>query len=61
MKRMNRRTGAVCLAAVLAAVLCTVYACGILIPEEAVTGSFLNAWSIPLARTLWEGICSCAH
>ena len=47
MKRMNRRTGAVCLAAVLAAVLCTVYACGILIPAEAVTGSFLNAGCPP--------------
>lgn len=47
MKKMNRRTRTVILTAVTAAVLIFVYACGMLIPEEAVTGSFLNAGRAP--------------
>ena len=43
MKKTNRRKKAVLLAAAMALVFAGVYACGILIPEQAVAGSFLNA------------------
>ena len=43
MKTRNRRENTVILAAVLAAVILGVYACGLLIPDSAVAGSFLNA------------------
>lgn len=42
-KTMNRRTKAVLLTALMALVLAAVYACGLLIPEDAVAGSFLEA------------------
>lgn len=47
MKKLNHRTKVVVLAVVMAVMLAVVYACGILIPEEAVTGSFLNAKRSP--------------
>lgn len=47
MKKFNHRTTAVILTAVMAVLLVMVYVCGILIPEEAVTGSFLNAKRSP--------------
>lgn len=47
MKKFNHRTTAVILTAVMAVLLVTVYVCGILIPEEAITGSFLNAKRSP--------------
>lgn len=43
MKKTNRRKKAVLLAAAMALVFAGVYACGILIPEQGVAGSFLNA------------------
>ncbi|SHI45987.1 ABC transporter permease [Lutispora thermophila] len=43
MKSLNHRTKVVILTAVMFVLLVAVYACGILISEEAVTGSFLNA------------------
>ncbi len=43
MKKTNRRKKTVLLAAAMALVFAGVYACGILIPEQAVAGSFLNA------------------
>lgn len=42
-KTMNRRTKAVLLTALMALVLAAIYACGLLIPEDAVAGSFLEA------------------
>ena len=47
MKRLNHRTRAVILATLLFVLLIAIYACGILIPEDAVTGSFLNAKQPP--------------
>lgn len=47
MKRLNHRTRAVILATLLFILLIAIYACGILIPEDAVTGSFLNAKQPP--------------
>lgn len=47
MKRMNQRTRMVLLTTVLAAVLAAVCVCGVLIPEEAVTGSYLAARLAP--------------
>ncbi|MCM1102417.1 MAG: ABC transporter permease [Clostridium sp.] len=41
--RMNRRTKVLTLTVLMAMVLIGIYALGILIPEEAVAGSFLNA------------------
>lgn len=43
MKTMNRRTKLVLLTALMAAVLAAIYACGILIPDSAVSGSLLDA------------------
>ncbi len=43
MKKTNRRKKAVLLAAAMALVFAGIYACGILIPEQGVAGSFLNA------------------
>lgn len=50
MKRLNRRTKVVILTAVMTAVLIVIYTCGILIPDDAVAGSFLNAKQPPA----WE-------
>lgn len=47
MKKFNHRTTAVILVAVLTVLLVMIYVCGIVIPEEAVTGSFLNAKRSP--------------
>ncbi len=43
MKHMNRRTKTVLLTVLMAVVLAAIYACGILIPDAAVSGSFLDA------------------
>ena len=47
MRRMNRRTKALIWAVLTAAVLLLVYALGLLIPEEAIAGSFLHAKEPP--------------
>lgn len=47
MRRMNRRTKALIWAVLTAAVLLLVYALGLLIPEEAIAGSFLLAKEPP--------------
>lgn len=47
MKRLNRRKNLVFLTGVMAVVLLAAYACGILIPDGAVAGSFLNAGQPP--------------
>ena len=43
MRLRNRREKTLILAAILAAVVLGVYACGLLIPERAIAGSFLSA------------------
>lgn len=45
--KVNQRTKVIILAAVILAILLAVYACGILIPAEAVEGDFLNANLVP--------------
>ena len=50
MKRMNRRTRVLILTAIMAIVLIAVYALGMLIPESAIAGSFLNAKQPPSLR-----------
>ena len=50
MKRMNQRTRAVLLTAALAAVLAAICICGVLIPEKAVAGSYLEARLAPSLR-----------
>ncbi len=47
MRGMNRRACALCWAILLAAVLAAVYLLGLLIPDEAVAGSFLHAKEAP--------------
>lgn len=47
MKKWNRRTRAAALTGVLAVLLIVIYAFGMLIPDEAVAGSFLNAKQPP--------------
>ena len=47
MRRMNRRTKALIWAVLTAAVLLLAYALGLLIPEEAIAGSFLHAKEPP--------------
>ena len=47
MKKLNHRTKVVILTVVIFLLLATVYACGILIPDDAITGSFLNAKQSP--------------
>ncbi len=47
MKKLNRRMKVLLLTGVLALVLIVIYACGILIPESLVAGSFLNAKQPP--------------
>lgn len=47
MKKLNHRTKVIILAFILSILLVVIYACGILISEEAVTGSFLNAKQPP--------------
>lgn len=66
MKRLNRRTQMVILTAVMAALLAAVYILGIVIPDEAVAESFLNAKLPPsrehfLERTRLDGIFLCAR
>ena len=53
MKRINRRTQAVLLACALAAVLVAAYAFGVLIDDEAVASSFMNAKQPPSLRHLF--------
>ena len=50
MKKMNRRTKLLILTAIMAIVLAAVYALGMLIPESAIAGSFLNAKQPPSLR-----------
>ena len=50
MKAWNRRTRLALLTAVTAALLIFIYVCGLLIPEEAAAGSFLNAGQPPSWR-----------
>lgn len=47
MKKRNHRTKVVILTVVIFLLLIAVYACGILIPDDAITGSFLNAKQAP--------------
>lgn len=47
MKKMNRRTKVLILSIIMAVVCAAVYLFGILIPDEAVAGSFLNAKKAP--------------
>lgn len=47
MKKRNHRTKVVILTVVIFLLLIAVYACGILIPDDAITGSFLNAKQSP--------------
>jgi len=47
MKAWNRRTKTVMLAAAMVMVLAVIYACGILIPDHAISGNFLNAGQPP--------------
>ncbi len=54
MKTFNRRKKALLLTILMAALFVFIYICGMLIPEEAVSGSFLNAKQPPSA-TNWFG------
>ncbi len=47
MKKFNRRTKVVLLTAIMTVILSVIYAVGILIPEDAVASSFLNAQKPP--------------
>lgn len=47
MKKLNRRTKVLILTIIMAVVFVTIYFFGILIPDEAVAGSFLNAKKAP--------------
>lgn len=47
MKKRNHRTKVVILTVVIFLLLSAIYACGILIPDDAITGSFLNAKQSP--------------
>ncbi len=50
MKRLNHRTQVIVLTVVMTVLFAAIYICGILIPEEAVNGSFLNAKIAPCLR-----------
>lgn len=47
MKKLNRRTKVVILTAIMAGILIAIYAFGLLLPDDAVSGSFLNAGQAP--------------
>ncbi|MDO4292958.1 MAG: ABC transporter permease [Eubacteriales bacterium] len=47
MKKLNNRTRTLLLTALLFVLLTAIYACGLLLSEDAVTGSFLNAKQPP--------------
>lgn len=47
MKKLNHRTKAVILTVILAVVFILIYACGMMISEDAVLGSFMNAKQPP--------------
>lgn len=53
MKKLNHRTKVVILTSVLFVLLVIIYACGMLISEDAVTGSFLNAKQPPSLEHLF--------
>ncbi|MCH5272655.1 MAG: ABC transporter permease [Lachnospiraceae bacterium] len=53
MKKINRRTKVVILTIIMTIILIAVYALGVLIPEDAVTGSFLNAKEPPSLEHLF--------
>lgn len=50
MKKLNHRTQVIVLTAVMTLLFAAIYICGILIPEEAVNGSFLNAKLAPCLK-----------
>lgn len=50
MKKLNHRTQVIVLTAVMTLLFATIYICGILIPEEAVNGSYLNAKIAPCLK-----------
>ena len=50
MKKLNHRTQVIVLTAVMTLLFAAIYICGILIPEEAVSGSFLNAKIAPCLK-----------
>jgi len=52
-KRLNHRTKAVILSAVMAVLFIVIYISGILIPEDAITGSFINAKCAPCPEHLF--------
>ena len=47
MRKLNHRTKAVILTILLAILFCIIYACGMLISEDAVVGSFMEAKQAP--------------
>ena len=53
MKTFNRRKKTMLLTILMAVLFISIYVCGILIPEEAVSGSFLNAKRPPSAANLF--------
>lgn len=53
MKKRNHRTKVVILTVVIFLLLIAVYACDILIPDDAITGSFLNAKQAPSFKHLF--------
>ena len=66
MKKLNHRTKVVILTVVIFLLLAAIYACGILIPDDAITGSFSTqssrpALSTPSARMPWDATFSCAR
>ena len=50
MKKLNHRTQVIVLTAVMTLLFAAIYICGILIPEEAVNGSYLNAKTAPCLK-----------
>lgn len=50
MKKLNHRTQVIVLTAVMTLLFAAIYICGILIPEEAVSGNFLNAKLAPCLK-----------
>ena len=54
MKRLNHRTKAVILSAVMAVLFIVIYISGILIPEDAITGSFIMQSAHPVRNIYLE-------
>ncbi len=53
MKKMNHRVKVVILISVIFVLLVAIYSCGLLIPEDSITGSFLNAKQSPSLKHLF--------